>query len=85
MATPVRSGRDGHAWCNIRLFPVFVTDGIAGKFEVLCDEPKEKLAHLLRNAKAGCFAEGLITQQVPLHSHIEVSGKPFHIEGVAEK
>ena len=41
------------------------------------DEPSEKLAHLLKNAKAGCFAEGLITQQVPLHSHIEVNGKPF--------
>jgi len=46
------------------------------------DEPTEKLAHLIRNAKAGCFAEGLITQQVPLHSHVEVNGKPFHIDGV---
>lgn len=41
------------------------------------DEPSDKLAHLLKNAKAGCFAEGLITQQVPLHSHLEVNGKPF--------
>jgi hypothetical protein len=40
-------------------------------------EPQDKLAHLLRNAKAGCFAEGLITQQVPLHSHVEVNGKHF--------
>ncbi len=46
------------------------------------DEPAEKLAHLIRNAKAGCFAEGLIVQPVPLHSHIEVNGQPFHIEGV---
>lgn len=37
-----------------------------------------------KNAKAGCFAEGLITQAVPLHSRIEVNGKPFHIEGVTE-
>jgi len=48
------------------------------KFE--SDEPENRLAHLVRNAKAGCFAEGLITQQVPLHSHIEVNGKPFHIK-----
>jgi len=48
-------------------------------------EPAEKLAHLIKNAKAGCFAEGLITQQVPLHSHIEVNGSPFHIEGVTER
>ncbi len=46
------------------------------------NEPAEKLAHLIRNAKAGCFAEGLIVQPVPLHSHIEVNGRPFHIEGV---
>jgi len=35
-------------------------------------------AHLTKNTKAGC----LITQPVPLHSHIGVNGKPFHIEGV---
>jgi hypothetical protein len=46
------------------------------------DEPEEKLAHLIKNAKAGCFAEGLIVQPVPLNSHIEVNGRPFHIEGV---
>ena len=46
------------------------------------DEPAEKLAHLIKNAKAGCFAEGLIVQPVPLRSHIEVNGQPFHIEGV---
>lgn len=41
------------------------------------EEPEDRLEHLVRNAKAGCFAEGLITQQVPLHSHIEVNGKPL--------
>ena len=45
------------------------------KFE--SEEPEDRLEHLVRNAKAGCFAEGLITQQVPLHSHIEVNGKPL--------
>ena len=53
------------------------------KFE--SDEPEDRLAHLVRNAKAGCFAEGLITQSVPLHGHVEVNGKPFHIEGVTEE
>ena len=46
------------------------------------DEPADRLAHLVKNAKAGCFAEGLITQQVPLHSRVEVNGRPFPIEGV---
>jgi hypothetical protein len=46
-------------------------------------EPADRLAHLIRNAKAGCFAEGLITQQVPLVSHVEVNGKPFDLPGKA--
>jgi hypothetical protein len=60
-------------------------EGVSTYLKVQSDEPAEKLAHLIRNAKAGCFAEGLITQQVPLHSHIEVNGKSFHIEGVTDK
>ena len=59
-------------------------DGVDTHLSVESDAPPEKLAHLIRNAKAGCFAEGLITQQVPLHSHIEVNGKPFYVEGVTE-
>ena len=46
------------------------------------DAPPDKLAHLIKNAKAGCFAEGLITQAVPLNSTVEVNGKPFPIAGV---
>jgi len=59
-------------------------EGVSTYLEVDTDEPAEKLAHMIRNAKAGCFAEGLITQQVPLHSHVAVNGKPFRIEGVTE-
>ena len=60
-------------------------ESVSTYLRVESDETEDKLAHLIRNAKAGCFAEGLITQQVPLHSHIEVNGKPFRIEGVTEK
>ena len=59
-------------------------DGVDVDLSLASDAPPDKLAHLLRNAKAGCFAEGLITQSVPLHSTIEVNGKPFHIEGVTK-
>ena len=66
--------------------PVFNRwEGVSTYLRIGSNEPADKLAHLIKNAKAGCFAEGLITQQVPLHSHIEVNGKPFHIEGVTEK
>ena len=60
-------------------------EGVSTYLKVESDEPADKLAHLIKSAKAGCFAEGLITQQVPLHSYIEVNGKPFHIQGVAGK
>jgi hypothetical protein len=57
-------------------------ESISTHLQVHSDEPADMLSHLIRNAKAGCFAEGLITQQVPLHSLVEVNGKPFHIEGI---
>ena len=57
-------------------------DGVDTHLSIESDAPPEKIGHLLRNAKAGCFAEGLITQAVPLNSTIEVNGKPFPIEGV---
>ena len=57
-------------------------DGVDTHLSIESDAPPEKLAHLIRNAKNGCFAEGLITQQVPLNSTIEVNGRPFEIEGI---
>ncbi len=59
-------------------------DGVDTHLTLESDAPPEKLAHLIRNAKAGCFAEGLITQSVPLKSTVEVNGAPFSIEGVTE-
>ena len=52
-------------------------DGVDTHLIVESDAPPDKLAHLIKNAKAGCFAEGLIEQKVPLNSTIEVNGKPF--------
>ena len=59
-------------------------DGVDTHLSIESDAPPDKLAHLIRNAKAGCFAEGLIVQQVPLNSTIEVNGKPFIIEGITK-
>jgi hypothetical protein len=52
-------------------------ESVSTFLELDSDEPADRLAHLIRNAKAGCFAEGLVTQQVPLTSHVEVNGKAF--------
>jgi hypothetical protein len=59
-------------------------DGVDTHLSIESDAPPEKIAHLLKNAKAGCFAEGLITQQVPLVSTLEVNGKPFQLEGATK-
>ncbi len=55
-------------------------DGVDTHLAIESDAPADKLAHLIRNAKNGCFAEGLITQQVPLNSTIDVNGKRFDFE-----
>ena len=57
-------------------------DGVDTHLTLDSDAPAEKLAHLIRNAKNGCFAEGLIVQSVPLTSTVEVNGESFSIEGV---
>ncbi|MBI3917776.1 MAG: hypothetical protein HY322_12315 [Betaproteobacteria bacterium] len=60
-------------------------DGVDTHLSIESDAPADRLAHLIRNAKNGCFAEGLIVQSVPLNSTVEVNGKPFHIEGVTRE
>jgi hypothetical protein len=57
-------------------------DGVDTHLSIESGESAGKIAHLLRNAKNGCFAEGLITQAVPLNSTIEVNGKDFDLEGI---
>ncbi len=57
-------------------------EGVDTHLTLDSDEPAEKLAHLIKNAKNGCFAEGMIVQPVPLNSTVEVNGAPFPIEGV---
>jgi hypothetical protein len=55
-------------------------DGVDTHLSIDTDAPPDRVAHLIKNAKAGCFAEGLIEQQVPLNSTIEVNGQPFTLE-----
>ena len=54
-------------------------DGVDTHLAIETDAPADRIAHLIKNAKAGCFAEGLIEQQVPLNSTIEVNGQPFEL------
>ena len=54
-------------------------DGVDTHLSIETDAPADKVAHLIKNAKAGCFAEGLIEQKVTLNSTIEVNGQPFSL------
>lgn len=60
-------------------------DGVDTHLAIQSDEPPDRLAHLIRNAKNGCFAEGLIVQAVPLNSIVEVNGQTFEIEGITDR
>ena len=60
-------------------------DGVDTHLAIHSDAAPDRLALLLRNAKAGCFAEGLITQTVPLNSTIEVNGKAFPVDSVTTR
>ncbi|MBI3056980.1 MAG: hypothetical protein HYY77_23460 [Betaproteobacteria bacterium] len=66
----------GTVFCNV--------EGVDSHLSVESDAPPDRLAHLIRNAKNGCFAEGLIARSVPLSSTIEVNGKPLSIEGITK-
>lgn len=57
-------------------------EGVETNLEVVSDEPPEKIAQLIKNAKGGCFAENMITQAVPLTSNVKLNGEPLSIEGI---
>ncbi len=52
-------------------------DGVDTHLILESNADPSRLQHLIKNAKAGCFAEGLIEQKVPLNSTVEINGEPF--------
>jgi len=57
-------------------------EGVDTHLSVESAAPPDQLVRLIRNAKSGCFAEGLIKKSVPLASTIDVNGKPFSLPGI---
>ena len=53
--------------------------GFRTHLEIESDEPEEKIAHLIKCAKGGCFAEKLIVQPVSLEGKVTVNGKELEI------
>ncbi|MBI3126485.1 MAG: hypothetical protein HYZ11_02640 [Candidatus Tectomicrobia bacterium] len=53
--------------------------GVTTRLDIDSEEPPEKIAALVRNAKGGCFAENLVTQQVSLHGAVFLNGRPVEM------
>jgi hypothetical protein len=58
-------------------------DGVDTHLAIESDAPADKLKHLIRNARNGCYAEGLVVQSVPLNATTEVNGRPFDVKSDA--
>ena len=47
--------------------------------EIASDDSPEKIAHVVRCAKKGCFAEQMVVKPVPLTSTVKINGLPFSL------
>ena len=47
--------------------------------EVDSDDDPEKIRHVIRCAKRGCFAEQMVVKSVPLTGSIKINGLPFEL------
>jgi hypothetical protein len=47
--------------------------------EVDSDDEPDKVRHVVRLAKKGCFAEQMVVRPVPLTGSIRINGEPFSL------
>jgi uncharacterized OsmC-like protein len=47
--------------------------------EVESDDAAEKVRHVVRLSKKGCFAEQMVVRPVPLTGSIRINGEPFSL------
>ncbi len=53
--------------------------------EVESDDDPARVAALVRNAKAGCYAEATVREPVKLHSTVKLNGEEFDFEQYPRK
>jgi hypothetical protein len=51
--------------------------GVAVDVDVESDEPAERIAELIRVAKASCFTHGAIIEPVTVETHLRLNGQPL--------
>ena len=50
---------------------------MAVAIDVESDEPAERIAELVRVAKASCFTHGTIAESVTIETHLRLNGQPL--------
>ena len=53
-------------------------------FTVDSDSPREDVLKLIRNAKNGCYAEGMVSAAIPITSTVALNGENISLEGITE-
>ena len=51
--------------------------GIEVQVDVECEEPRERIARLVRVAQDSCFTHGAIANQVPVGTNVRLNGQPL--------
>jgi uncharacterized OsmC-like protein len=53
--------------------------GIEVQVDVESDEPKDKIARLVRMAQESCFTHGAIANPVPVETNVRLNGQPLEL------
>ena len=53
--------------------------GVETHLEVDSDDAPDKVRHVVRLSKKGCFAEQMVVRPVPLTGSIRINGEPFSL------
>jgi uncharacterized OsmC-like protein len=53
--------------------------GIEVQVDVESDEPKDKIARLVRVAQESCFTHGAIANPVPVETNVRLNGQPLEL------
>lgn len=53
--------------------------GIEVHVDVESDEPREKIARLVRVAQESCFTHGAIANPVPVETNVRLNGQPLEL------
>ncbi len=53
-------------------------------FTVDSDSPRDDVLKLIRNAKNGCYAEGMVSAAIPITSTVDLNGENISLEGITD-